>query len=235
MTNVVHSPGNQTTEWYLSQMPPSLDHQTTVDLSTSTIQHKAAIKRLKAFNETVRIIVVICDPVARMLNKYLAEQKHQSAKTRLEKLDEREIVQRFIDTIFTTKNGTIAVRTDLISGVGDYFKHFIDLYQAFPRRQVHVVEQRRFFDNPSNELSKLHKFLRVTPLSHIADIQYDSLNNKLCYNASVWRRMCVPEIFKNVSKIFVPEYNDHLRKLRQFFAPFNKRLYIYLEHSFGWL
>ncbi|KAH9510252.1 hypothetical protein Btru_042576 [Bulinus truncatus] len=225
--------GNQSIDWYVAHMPPSFDHQMTIDLSTSSIHNKTALNRLKSFNETVRVILVICDPIDRLVNNHVDHLKRETHPR--ESFDERRQVESLIHKVFPVKNDTPTLNTDMLSGIGDYFKYLIDLYQAFPRRQVHVLEQRRFYDNPAQEMSKLHKFLRVSPFSESMDIIFDRPNNKLCYNCSISKRVCVKEPLRNTTKLFLPKYGDHLARLRKFFAFFNKRLFIYLENVYEWL
>ncbi|CAL1538598.1 unnamed protein product [Lymnaea stagnalis] len=219
--------------WYIAQMPPSLDHHVTVDVSFSAVLNKTALKRMRSFNETLKLLVFTCDPISRLVENHTDYLRHRGHA--LTQLLDHKLAESLAARVFPKIDGKHFLNTELLSQIGDYFQHFIELFQVFPRRQILVVDRQRFYDNPGFETSRLHDFLGVSRYAEIQDLTFDRGENRFCYNITFWKRLCVRGPSRNASEILGPRHADLLGKLRSFYAPFNKRLFLYLEEDFKWL
>ena len=57
-------------DWYREQMPLSTELQITIEKTPSYYDSKWAAKRIISFNETIKLIVIVRDPVIRAISKY---------------------------------------------------------------------------------------------------------------------------------------------------------------------
>ncbi|RUS88320.1 hypothetical protein EGW08_003891 [Elysia chlorotica] len=224
--------GNQSLRWYLSQMPPSLDHHVTVDVGLSYVTNRTHLKRIKAYNETIKVIVIVCNPISRLIANQ-SEYLRTIGKTKTEALDSKILVQSMKSTLFTEIDGKRKLDAHKLSKIGDYFQFLVDLFLLFPRKNVLVVERNRLYKNPISQWAGIHKFLGVPPYRQ--HTTFDHSSGELCFNVSSVQRPCIRDPYVDISRIFREGGIVGLQEsVRNFYRPLNKRLYMYLEDQFDW-
>ncbi|XP_059172988.1 heparan sulfate glucosamine 3-O-sulfotransferase 2-like [Physella acuta] len=225
---------NRSLRWYLSQMPPSLDHHVTIDVGYSYVTNTTVLEKLKAFNESLKIIVFLCDPISRLLDNHTHFlYRHQTeAAYPGNILDEKNIVESLIKVIINKANQTLDYLT--LAHFGKYLQNISELFRIFPRDQVLIMEKNRFFENPDTEMTKLHKFLGVKVHSRFENLRYDRASETFCYNLTFWRSMCIKGPVKNISRLMGVKHQGVLKAMQHFYAPLNKQLYLYLGEEYNW-
>ncbi|GFO05869.1 heparan sulfate glucosamine 3-o-sulfotransferase 5-like protein [Plakobranchus ocellatus] len=224
--------GNQSLRWYLSQMPPSLDHHVTVDVGLSYVTNRTHLKRIKAYNESIKIIVIVCNPISRLIANQ-SEFLRTIGKTKVESLESKILVHSMKSTLYTEVDGKRRLDAHKLSKIGDFFQFLVDLFLLFPRKNVLVVERNRLYKNPISQWAGIYKFLGVPPYRQATT--FDQSSGELCFNVSSVQRSCVKDPYVDVSRVFrEADATSMQESVRNFYRPLNKRLYMYLEDQFDW-
>lgn len=88
-------------EWYRSQMPYSYGNQVTVEKTPAYFVTDAAPERIRAMNSSIRLILLVRDPVTRLISDY--------AQLNANKLAKKERPLRSIEQMVLLQDGTVNV------------------------------------------------------------------------------------------------------------------------------
>jgi hypothetical protein len=113
--------------------------------------NKEAISNILKHNNKVKIIVILRNPIERLISHY-------------QMLKSRELTTESIDCLFKKYlNNDIEFDLKKIFLDSEY-DYFIDnIYDKFPSQNVLILDFHRVVKNDSNEMKKLYEFLSLTP------------------------------------------------------------------------
>ncbi|XP_012938567.2 heparan sulfate glucosamine 3-O-sulfotransferase 2 [Aplysia californica] len=243
---------NKSLSWYVSRMPPSLDHHVTIDVSYSYILNPSALQRLEAYNRTARIIVFLCDPLSRLITLYretLVKAKLHNRTLGGATVGNRTFPQpkltlsavKFETKGFkswlgatTPENSSWELKPDIASRSGEYFNSFWNLFQLFSRRQVLIVETGRFYKDPRRGLSVLHSFLKVHQIPE-NNHHRNSTNEEFCFTITHGQEKCVKDSAKSALQLLQRDDLLFVDSLREFYKSSNAKLFAYLRDEYEWL
>lgn len=237
LTNVhVVVSGNVSLRRYLSRMPPSLDHHMTADVCWSCISNRAALRKIRSFNKTIKLVAVVCDPILRLLANHTASSDHHSKNiwSYLNIIDpayhDLQSLKSKISVVYSMLNN---LNSQVLIENGDYFRYLADLHEIFPRKNVLIIDKHTFRRKFVSELSRIHTFLGVEPYKDLHGIKYEPGRNMMCYNFTYDVRTCIQDRGDNATELFSSDLSL-LKSLKQFYSPFNRRLFVYLDNRYNW-
>ncbi|KAH7973806.1 hypothetical protein HPB49_005317 [Dermacentor silvarum] len=211
-------------DWYRRRMPASRADQLTVEKSPAYFVTEAAPGRVWAMNASLLLLLIVRDPVVRLVSDYaqLAANRRQL---------QREDAPPFEQLILLPDGAVNAeyrpVRTSM------YAVHVRRWLSHFPRRQLHVVDGDRLVRDPLRELRRVEAFLGLPALIPSGALYFNRTKGFYCLrprpNDTAGR--CLNDS-KGRRHPHVP--GPVVSRLRQFFAPFNREFYHLMGRDFGW-
>ncbi|BFZ07575.1 hypothetical protein BsWGS_10613 [Bradybaena similaris] len=153
--------------WYRSQMPVSLESQVTIEKTPSYILSSETLSRIRKFNASIKLIVIVRDPLVRLQSSYAHS---------------KVTVQEFNQTFRSW------VRRDgLIDSIADYASRIKNVFRLFDANQVLVIEEEELEKSPLALLSKVETFLGLCHAFTEDLIVFNRDKGFYCFNQSSWR------------------------------------------------
>uniref|UniRef100_A0A2R5LA52 Heparan sulfate glucosamine 3-O-sulfotransferase 5 n=1 Tax=Ornithodoros turicata TaxID=34597 RepID=A0A2R5LA52_9ACAR len=207
-------------EWYRRHMPYSFPDQLTVEKSPAYFVTEAAPGRVWAMNATIRLLLIVRDPVIRLVSDYaqLAANRQQRDK-RVAPFE--EVVLNVDGTVNTEYR---PVRTSMYAV---YFRRWLSHFQ---RQQIHVIDGDRLVKQPFEEMRKVETFLGLTHRIPKDAFYFNRTKGFFCVRNDTVDK-CLNES-KGRKHPDVP--GPVVSKLRQFYAPFNREFYQMVGKDFEW-
>ncbi|GFO34983.1 heparan sulfate glucosamine 3-o-sulfotransferase 5 [Plakobranchus ocellatus] len=216
-------------EWYRMQMPPSTEHQITIEKTPFYIMYTEALERIRQFNSSIKLIISVRDPIARLQSQYahtFRNVRDASAKPTFRSWCHGEAagehVVRFVD----------------------YATHISTVYNLFPRDQVLVLSEEVLETDPLSVMKEAETFLGLRPSFSKHDFVFNQNKGFYCFN------MTSPSYPKIIGSVKVnsdtgciggekgrahPEIDDEFFKhLVQAIRPYNEQLFQLINKRFEW-
>lgn len=201
------------------QMPVSIGNQIVIERTRGYFVHKDAPLRISLQIPNARLIVVVRNPVLRSLLDYTSQCERNKSKV------------SFLENFFWNNiTGFIDMSRDFVQ-TSMYVKFMENWLSYFKLEQFHFVNGDMLYKNPSLELSKLETFLNLRNMISSDHFFYNTSIDALCIKKyeCQGRSRCFTE---NKLKYRPPSYL--VRRLRDFFHPFNEKFYKQTKQHFSW-
>ncbi|GFN87673.1 heparan sulfate glucosamine 3-o-sulfotransferase 5-like protein [Plakobranchus ocellatus] len=224
--NVFYKRGLQ---WYRNQMPPSSEGQITLEKTPSYIMSAEALKRIYQFNSSIRLIIIVRDPITRLqsLHAHMFQGMPKSSKV----------------PSFREWCGGRA-RTARVVRVADYAHPVGNVFKLFPRHQVLVLSEESLEQNPLRVMREAERFLGLKSSISKTDFVYNEPKGFYCFNTSSRK---YPKIVKSVvlnektgclgsgkGRKHPDIDNSLLKELVDIIRPYNERLFSMIGKRFKW-
>ena len=174
--------------------------------------HPHAPRRVKALLPGVKLIALLRDPVERALSAYHHQVRAGEETLSLQDALEQEPGRLAAEVERLARDESyksVAHRRYSYVSRGLYAEQLEEWFTCFPRERVHIVGSEAFFSNPADVVAGVLEFLELPPGP--------------------------PQNFRRFNAGEYPEPDPAIRKrLVDFFAPHNRRLYELLGRDFGW-
>ena len=213
-------------EWYRSQMPPSMPGQLTMEKSPKYYETAEAPQRIHAMNESMKILLVVRDPVDRSVSHWL----HSCRNVR--KLGFDAAFCQAYESSGVLKNDS-NVDPNCVFIIRSSCAKFIENWtRFFPlRSQLHIVDGQKLVSDPVSELRKVETFLGLRHYFTQKNFQFNNKTGFYCLPSDGGHIRCLGKD-KGVKH---PTLDPLLEaKLRKYFKPLNQRFYQIVGHDFGW-
>jgi len=117
--------------------------------------------------------------------------------------------------------------------IGLYVRHVSRWLRRFPLSQLHFVHGERLVTDPAGEMRLVERFLGLRPVINGSHFQLDPVKGFPCVVSSgeVPRPHCLG---KAKGRTHRKVADAALRRLRDFFRPFNDEFYRVVGVNFGW-
>lgn len=201
------------------QMPVSIGNQIVIERTRGYFVHKDAPLRISLQIPSARLIVVVRNPVLRSLLDYTSQCVRNKSKV------------SFLENFFWNNiTGFIDMSRDFVQ-TSMYVKFMENWLSYFKLEQFHFVNGDMLYKNPSLELSKLETFLNLRNMISSDHFFFNTSIDALCIKKyeCQGRSRCFTE---NKLKYRPPSYL--VRRLRDFFHPFNEKFYKQTKQHFSW-
>ncbi|GBL82348.1 Heparan sulfate glucosamine 3-O-sulfotransferase 5 [Araneus ventricosus] len=207
-------------EWYRRRMPYSFADQITIEKSPAYFITEAAPARIRAMNASVKLLLIVRDPVTRLISDYAQLAANKARKDKA--------LASFEDLVLQP-NGQVntAYKAVRISMYSIFFEKW---HRVFPRRQIHIVDGDDLVRDPFPEVQRIEEFLGIAHRISKENFFYNKTKGfycvrnettEKCLNESKGRRH--PQVSEEV-----------IHKLRQFYAPYNRMFFRAAGRDFGW-
>lgn len=206
--------------WYRSQMPESVRGQLTMEKTPSYLVRDGVPARVRAMSSRVKLVLVLRDPTTRAVSDYA----QASAKGRARR--------SFLHSVTDNRTGTVDRSKPLVR-VGLYDEHVSRWLAHFPRSSFHFVSGERLVAQPERELASLQRFLGLRePWVGASQLVFNSTKGFPCLLREPGG---APHCLDPSKGRPHPRVDAALeRKLREFYAPHNRRLYRIIGRDLGW-
>lgn len=207
---------------YRSQMPPTTEDQMPIEKTPSYFVTKSAPARVYNMSRSARLILVFRDPVTRAISDYT------------QVATKRRDLRSFAEMAFLD-NGTGPVATSWGAiKIGLYAKHLERWLHFFPLHQMHFVSGERLIEDPASEMARLQDFLGLGRYVGQRHFYFDAAKGFPCLRKS--ERTGSPHCLGKTKGRMHPMIDEKvLQRLRNFYRPFNEKLYELTGTNFGWL
>ncbi|GFS52006.1 heparan sulfate glucosamine 3-O-sulfotransferase 5 [Trichonephila inaurata madagascariensis] len=207
-------------EWYRRRMPYSFADQITIEKSPAYFITESAPARIRAMNASVKLLLIVRDPVTRLISDYAQLAANKARKDK---------ALASFEELVLHPNGQVntAYKAVRISMYSIFFEKW---HRVFPRRQIHIVDGDDLVRDPFPEVQRIEEFLGIAHRISKENFFYNKTKGfycvrnettEKCLNESKGRRH--PEVSEEV-----------IHKLRQFYAPYNRMFFRAAGRDFGW-
>ncbi|XP_068119907.1 heparan sulfate glucosamine 3-O-sulfotransferase 3B1-like [Hyperolius riggenbachi] len=208
-------------DWYRDLMPRTLDGQITMEKTPSYFVTKEAPARISAMSKDARLIVVVRDPVTRVISDYT------------QTLSKRPDIPSFESLTFKNRTtGLIDISWSAIQ-IGIYAKHLESWLQYFPMSQILFVSGERLITDPAGELGRVQDFLGLKRIITDKHFYFNKTKGFPCLKKAEGssKPHCLGKTKGRTHPNIDPEV---VQRLREFYRPFNMKFYQMTGHDFGW-
>ncbi|BFZ07552.1 hypothetical protein BsWGS_10591 [Bradybaena similaris] len=215
---------NRGLDWYREQMPVSLESQVTIEKTPSYILSPKALSRIRRFNASIKLIVIVRNPLVRLQSIYAHA------------LDEEP---GFNETFasWTSSEKRIAY-------IADYAKHIKDVLRLFNANQVMVVEEEELEQRPLRLLRNVERFLGLCHAFTEDLIVFNPDKGFYCFNKSSWRYRELERTLtldrrtgcfsRNKGREHPQIERRQMQQLVLKLSPYNEKLFALLGKRFNW-
>uniref|UniRef100_A0A0N4ZCL3 Sulfotransfer_1 domain-containing protein n=1 Tax=Parastrongyloides trichosuri TaxID=131310 RepID=A0A0N4ZCL3_PARTI len=158
--------------WYKNQMPLSSFSQVVIEKTPAYFSCPYAAKRIYNFNPSIKIILILRNPVVRTISDFT-----QVYYTRLSKNLSLPILEKeaFIEGSEKINFNYKPIRNSL------YSIHLSNYLNYFKKEQILILNGDKFIRNPLKELKKAQKFLNVPLLISPSQLIFNSEKGFYCF------------------------------------------------------
>ena len=189
-----------------------------------------APKRIHDFNSTIKLIVIIRDPVIRAVSQLT----HKMDKKKI-KFDpsQYENGSKLFEEKFLDEEGNIKTRIkDQLVSRGRYVESFKRWFKYFPKELIVVLNVVNFILNPYEEIKKMETFLGLKPLFQKEHFVYVKDKGFFCLRRDLNSKE-IDCMDKNKGRLpFIPE--SLLNKLRDYYSSYNIELFELIDEQPFW-
>jgi len=203
-------------------MPYSLSHQVTIEKTPAYFVNPLSPERIFYFNQSIRLLLIVREPVRRTISDYTQVHTTKMAKGKLHEPLDRIVVDSRTGRI---RSSYKPIRNSL------YYKHLRRWLKYFPIEQIHLVDGERFVDDPLSELRRVETFLNLEHKIDSNQLYYNTTKGFYCYRHPRDGAKCLGE---TKGRPHVNISSDVRTKLEIFFAPFNRLFFEMTNRTFDW-
>lgn len=208
-------------EWYRNKMPPTIDGQMTIEKTPSYFITKEVPKRIFNMSKNMKILVIVRDPITRAISDYA-----QLASKRIH-------MQRFEDLAFVNTTTRIVDTTWNVIRIGVYAKFLERWLHYFPLSQIHFVSGEELISDPARELSRVQDFLGLKRIISEKHFYFNETKGFPCLKKTEGsgHPHCLGKTKGRPHPTVDPTV---LKRLRDFYRPFNAKFYHMVQRNFNW-
>ncbi|PAA83687.1 hypothetical protein BOX15_Mlig009254g1 [Macrostomum lignano] len=245
-------------DWYRKRMPASLPSQLTMEKTPGYFISESAPSRVHSMNPDTRLVLVVRDPVTRILSDYAQasanaaggssrrrnrrnRRRKNRRKHRRRQAGRRGSSIKPIESLaFRSRpgNGSQPELLEVSANwtavrIGEYARHLANWLAVFPRQQILVLSGERLVADPGAVMEELQRFLGLELIITGRHFYFDRRKGFHCLKKAGRRGKprCLAGNKGRRHPNLAPEL---IRRLRQFYAPKNREFYAMTGVNFGW-
>lgn len=208
-------------DWYRNLMPCSYPNQITISRSTEYFFTSNVPERIKKFDPSMKIIIIVREPVVRALSQFVM-WKFQ-AEYRIGNMS-------FEDAVTTGTSKEVDPLSRLIV-VSDYQRHMKVWLKYFNLKQILILDSVTFLNDPVQELNKVEDFLGIERFFTQNNFVFNANRDKYCLASSGGEVKCQSK----KKGIPHPAIEESLKiKLQNYFRPRNQMFFKLINRNFDW-
>ncbi|KAF3813591.1 hypothetical protein GH733_018744 [Mirounga leonina] len=202
-------------------MPRTLEGQITMEKTPSYFVTREAPARISAMSKDTKLIVVVRDPVTRAISDYTQTLSKRPDIPTFESLTFKNRTTGLIDTSWS------AIQ------IGIYAKHLEHWLHHFPIGQMLFVSGERLISDPAGELGRVQDFLGLKRIITDKHFYFNKTKGFPCLKKA--EGSSKPHCLGKTKGRTHPAIDrEVVRRLREFYRPFNLKFYQMTGQDFGW-
>nr|XP_051686219.1 heparan sulfate glucosamine 3-O-sulfotransferase 6 isoform X2 [Oryctolagus cuniculus] len=203
-----------------SLMPRTLDGQVTMEKTPSYFVTREAPRRILGMSPDTKLIVVVRNPVTRAISDYA------------QMLSKTPGLPSFRALVFRHGLGPVDTAWSAVR-IGLYAQHLDNWLRYFPLSHFLFVSGERLVSDPAGEVGRVQDFLGLRRVVTDKHFYFNATKGFPCLQTAQGnsRPRCLGRS-KGRPHPRVPE--AVVRRLRDFYRPFNRKFYQMTGHDFGW-
>nr|XP_044987583.1 heparan sulfate glucosamine 3-O-sulfotransferase 3A1 [Jaculus jaculus] len=208
-------------DWYRDLMPRTLEGQITMEKTPSYFVTREAPARISAMSKDTKLIVVVRDPVTRAVSDYT------------QTLSKRPDIPSFESLTFRNRSAGLIDTSWSAIQIGLYAKHLEPWLRHFPLGQMLFVSGERLVSDPAGELGRVQDFLGLKRIITDKHFYFNQTKGFPCLKKAEGssKPHCLG---KTKGRAHPAIAREVLRRLRDFYRPFNRKFYQMTGQDFGW-
>ncbi|XP_038057583.1 heparan sulfate glucosamine 3-O-sulfotransferase 5-like [Patiria miniata] len=203
-------------DWYRRQMKPSVPGQITIEKSPSYFITETAPRDIHSMNKSIKLVVIVRDPTTRVISDYT--QIASKGVSKLAGFEETVLSQGEVRTSYK------AVQISM------YSKHLQRWLDFFPLAQMHFVDGDKLIANPLPEMKKVERFLGLPDFISEKNFYYNNATGFYCLAGDLNSKCLSASKGREHPKVST----DVIRKLQDFFRPYNEQFFKMINQRFNW-
>ena len=207
--------------WYIRQMPCSKPDHVIVDHNPQYFRQKNVPKRIYDFNSTMKLILLIREPISRTVSQYL-----QSSNGRRETAPD-------VNTFVLDTSGKKIDTENFAVSASAYYNHLQNWLEYFPLNQILFIETMDLAKNPLKPLRELETFLGVRPYFNSENVYFNATRGFFCVKLS-YKDKGYNCAGSNKGREHPQLYDTTYNMLKEYFDPLNKKLFKTIGQEFNW-
>ena len=221
---------NKGDDWLRNEMPCTFSNQITLMKHSHYFHDPAVPERIKHFNESIKLILMVREPVSRSMSDYRMKLNLNLENPNSNKKYAKHNFSSFV----LNANGSEVAETDPFVRLSVYDKPMKLWLKYFDLSQFLIMDNDEFKHDPVSVLNKVENFLG---LEHFITDKMFVLNKDkgfYCIRSNITDSgmACYSE-YRGKPKHYVVSENT-LTKLRNYFQSKNKRFFKIIGRSFDW-
>ena len=222
-TNYFHLYYDKGYEWYRQQMPVSSPDQLTLVKTAGYLYKTHVPDRIYAFNSSIKLMVVIREPVVRSLSCY-AQYVSELSKN-------GEKPQTFEEMVLIKETGQVNPKSPPIN-TGCYSDPLYAWLHRFKRDQLHILDGEILIQNPYLELNKAEQFLGLPRYFTQDMFHYNKQKGFYCPLDADGNEKCMTE---SKGREHITISSELREKISKHFKKCNENLTALTGQSFSWM
>ena len=202
---------NKGIDWYLAHFPeiPTNKNLLTGEASPNYMYFKQAAKRLFNYFPNTKLILVLRNPIDRVVSHYYMEKRHGQHGRSLEEVIAKE------KTILKKMENNPKANAKLLEPARGYLSFSLYVYflkkwiKFFPKERFLILQSEEMYERPEATMKQVFEFLELPD-----------------YQINEYRKYC-PGSYSPIDK-------NTRETLSELFRPHNQRLENYLGRQFNW-
>lgn len=207
-------------DWYRNKMPATFDDQITIEKTPSYFVTKEVPRRIFNMSKDIKLIVVVRDPVTRAISDYT------------QTVSKRPQVRSFEQMVFINNTRIVDTSWGAIR-IGVYAKHVSVWLKFFNLSQIHFVNGERLITDPAGEMAQLQDFLGLKRIINERHFYFNETKGFPCLKKpeGSGHPHCLGKTKGRTHPLISQKV---LKRLRDFYRPFNSKFYHLVHKDFQW-
>ncbi len=215
---------------YRLSMPMSYASQITIEKTPKYLFDWKVPSRIQCYNSSIKLIVILKDPVRRLVSDYVHEVEH-GKKIHVVLPENR---RKFEDLVINNVTKGVNVHYEPVQ-VSVYHDHLERWFKLFPRDQFLILDGESFEKNPVPTLTKVETFLKLPKYFSRDLLKYEEKKGYYCLTKKPRKGSLCMDKDKGRPRDTYPTIDKTvLAKLADFYKPHNKKLYNLIGEDFNW-
>ncbi|GFO42045.1 sulfotransferase [Plakobranchus ocellatus] len=206
-------------------MPPSFGHQITIEKTPSYAESKLALQRIHRFNSSIKLIVIVRDPVIRLQSSYA------------------HAMSKFPKPNVTFMKWCGGNKASLIQRMS-FVSHVTNIFNIFSRGQIIVLSEEALEFNPAEMMHQVETFLGLKSAFTKDAFIFNRQKGFYCLNVNNSRYKVISKHIKTDPRTGCfskskgrahPQVDSALFKNLVILAqPYNEKLFRLIQKRFEW-
>ncbi|XP_054714468.1 heparan sulfate glucosamine 3-O-sulfotransferase 6-like [Uloborus diversus] len=208
-------------EWYRQQMPSSLEGQITMEKTPSYFITKEVPPRIHSMSPSVRLLVVVRDPVTRAISDYTQSTSKRKDTPSFEDMAFLNVSTGLVDTSWS------AIRIGVYARFLEWWTRYFGLDRML------FISGENLIRDPAGEMGRVQDFLGLKQVISDKHFYFNETKGFPCLKKSEGSGN--PHCLGKTKGRTHPDISlSTIQRLRDFYRPFNVKFYQMVGRNFGW-